>query len=114
MSKPIKIGFVGYGRSAGIFHLPFVASNPNFDVYAFCQRSAAPVDTESAAKGSHCTVDYPKAKHYQDLDKFLADPAIELVSIVTKHDTHASFAEKALLAGKNGTTTFPQAVNGRC
>lgn len=102
MPKPIKIGFVGYGRSAVIFHLPFVANNPNFEVYAFCQRSAAPTDVDVAAKGLHCTVDYPKAKHYRDFDEFLADPEIELVSIVTRHDTHAPFAEKALLAGKHG------------
>lgn len=99
MPAPIKIGFVGYGRAAGIFHLPFVANNPNFHVYAFYQRSARPVDGSK-----HCSVDYPNAKHYQDLDNFLADPEIDLVSVVTRHDTHAEFAERALLAGKHGSS----------
>lgn len=98
MLAPIKLGFIGYGRSAGIFHLPFVANNPNFEVYAFYQRSGKPVEGSK-----HCTVDYPAAIHYQDLNKFLADPQIDLVSIVTKNDTHALFAERALLAGKHGT-----------
>lgn len=100
-TSPVKIGFIGYGRAARIFHLPFVKANPNFVIHAFFQRSPAPSNAEDG-KGVHCTSDYPEAKHYSDLDKFLADPEIELVSIVTKHDTHSAFAEKALLAGKHG------------
>lgn len=101
MSKPVKIGFIGYGNAARVFHLPYIIPNPNFQVYAFYQRSAAPSDKEDG-RGKHCTVDYPDAKHYTDLDEFLSDPEIEIVSVLTRHDTHSRFAEKALLAGKHG------------
>lgn len=103
MSSPVKIGLIGYGRAARIFHLPFITSNPNYILHAFYQRSPAPASPEEG-KGTHCTVDYPYAKHYTDLDEFLADGDIDVVSIVTRHDTHSAFAEKALLAGKHGTS----------
>lgn len=101
MSKTVKIGFIGYGKAARVFHLPFIEPNPNYQIYAFYQRAPAPANPEDG-KGSHCTSDYPDAKHYTDLDEFLKDPEIEVVSVLTRHDTHSAFAEKALLAGKHG------------
>ena len=97
MSKPLKIGLMGYGNAARVYHLPYITSNPHYIIHAFYQRAPTP------EKGKpHCTVDYPDAKHYSDLDEFLKDSEIELVCVLTQYDTHASFAEKALLAGKHG------------
>lgn len=107
MSKPLKIGFIGYGKAARVFHLPFIVPNPNYEIHAFYQRSPAPANAEDG-KDSHCTVDYPQVKHYTDLDEFLSDPEIEVVSVLTRHDTHSPFAEKALLAGKHGRS--PSAI----
>lgn len=101
MSKPVKIGIIGYGNASRVYHLPFITTNPNYVVYAFYQRTPAPSDP-SKVEQPHCTIDYPDAKHYTDMDEFLKDPEIELVSVLTRQDTHSSFAEKALLAGKHG------------
>lgn len=101
MSVPVKFGFIGYGNAARVYHLPYIVPNPNIHIYAFYQRAPAPADPEDG-KGLHCTVDYPDAKHYMDLDEFLTDPEIEVVSVLTRHDTHSPFAEKALLSGKHG------------
>ncbi|KFX87572.1 hypothetical protein O988_09365 [Pseudogymnoascus sp. VKM F-3808] len=97
---PINVGIVGYGSSAKIYNLPFITPNPDLNVYAFLQRAAAP-DPKTAAPGSHCTVDFPNAKHYQSADEFFADSNIELVIVCSHPDSHASFAEKALGAGKH-------------
>jgi predicted dehydrogenase len=99
---PIKVGLMGYGFSTKTFHLPFLHPNPDFEVYAFLQRASAPTDKTGVEPGKHCTVDYPHAKHYRTADEFFADPNIDLVVVCTHHDTHAQFAEKALLAGKHG------------
>jgi predicted dehydrogenase len=80
-----------------VYHLPYITSNPNLIIHAFYQRAPAPENGKP-----HCTVDYPDAKHYADLDEFLKDSEIELVCVLTQYDTHAFFAEKALLAGKHG------------
>ncbi len=99
---PINVGIMGYGFSTKSFHLPFILPNPDLNVYAFLQRAAAPADKSTVEPGKHCTVDYPNAKHYRTADEFFADPEIELVVVCTQHDTHAEFAERALLAKKHG------------
>jgi predicted dehydrogenase len=98
---PLNVGVIGYGSSAKIYNLPFITPNLDLIVYAFLQRAAAP-DSGTAKPGSHCTIDFPKAKHYQSADDFFADSKIDLVVVCSHHDTHASFAERALRAGKNG------------
>jgi predicted dehydrogenase len=105
MSAPVKVGIVGYGGSAKVYNLPYIVPNPNLEVYAFLQRAAAPSDPSTQAKGSHCTVDFPEAKHYRVAEDFFADKDIELVVVSTHPDTHAKFAEAALQSGKHGT--FP-------
>ena len=94
---PVKVGIAGYGNSSRVFHLPHILSVPDLEVVAFFQRARAPRDTKP-----HCSVDYPKCKHYEDLDKFLQDPEIELVVVTTRDDSHAEISIKALNAGKNG------------
>lgn len=97
----IKVGFVGYGGSAKTYHLPYLLPVKEFQVYAFLQRAAAPPPAV-AKHGSHCTVDFPDARHYRNAEDFFADADIELVVVTTHPDTHASFAELALKANKHG------------
>ena len=98
----IKVGIVGYGNSTKKFHIPFISAVPELEIYAILQRAEAPVDPSSAEKGSHCTVDYPNVKHYRTGEDFFADKDIDLVVVVTRNDTHASFMKQALEAGKHG------------
>jgi len=100
---PINVGIIGYGSSAKIYNLPYITPNPDLAVCAFLQRAPAP-DLQTAKPGSHCTVDFPTAKHYQHADDFFADSYIELVIVCTHPDSHAVFAERALRAGKNGSS----------
>ncbi|KAK1757825.1 hypothetical protein QBC47DRAFT_377055 [Echria macrotheca] len=102
---PIKVGFIGYGGSTKSFHLPFVLPNPDLHVYAFLQRAAAPENPSEAKPYSHCTIDFPDAKHYRTADEFFADEAIELVIVCTHQ--HAEFVEKALVAGKHVVVEKP-------
>ncbi|KIX10507.1 uncharacterized protein Z518_01590 [Rhinocladiella mackenziei CBS 650.93] len=102
-----RVGIIGYGFSAKCFHLPFILSVPEFQVVAFFQRAEKPQDPTSAKPGSHCTVNHPNAKHYQAADEFFADSDIDLVIVCSHTDTHALFAEKALLAGKHVVVEKP-------
>ncbi|KAF4341174.1 hypothetical protein FBEOM_4892 [Fusarium beomiforme] len=108
---PIKVGVIGYGNSAKSFHLPFITSLPDYQVIGILQRKEAPVDPSSAPKGSHCTVDFPNIRHYRTPDEFFADKDIQFVVVATHHDTHASFAERALNAGKHVIVDKPFAVS---
>ncbi|EEY19524.1 oxidoreductase domain-containing protein [Verticillium alfalfae VaMs.102] len=98
---PIRVGVVGYGFAAKSFHLPFISAIPDYEVVAILQRAEAPADPASAAAGSHCTVDFPKARHHRTADAFFADADIDFVVVATHTDTHVAFAEKALEAGKH-------------
>ncbi|PKS12751.1 hypothetical protein jhhlp_000961 [Lomentospora prolificans] len=103
---PIKVGIVGYGFSTKCFHLPYILPNPDLEVYAFLQRAAPPSeDPNVQLKMGHCTVDFPKAKHYRTAEDFFADPEIDLVVVCT-HE-HEQFAEGALKAGKHVVVEKP-------
>ncbi|PSN65735.1 oxidoreductase [Corynespora cassiicola Philippines] len=97
----IKVGIVGYGFSAKSFHLPFINAVPDLKTVAILQRAAPPADPTVAPAGSHCTVDYPHVTHHRMEADFFSDSNIDLVVVATHTDTHASFAEKALQAGKH-------------
>ncbi|KAK1855320.1 nad binding rossmann fold-containing protein [Colletotrichum chrysophilum] len=103
----IKVGVVGYGFAAKSFHLPFITANKDYEVIAILQRAEAPSDLSSAPAGSHCKVDFPNIRHYRTAEEFFADSDIQLVVVATHTDTHASFAEKALLAGKHAIADKP-------
>ena len=96
----VSVGVIGYGGSSKLFHLPYIQAAPAIKIYAILQRVPAPVGL--SPPGSHCTIDYPEAKHYQDLDKFLADKGIDLVLICTGPETHAELAIACLNAKKHG------------
>ncbi|CAH0025006.1 unnamed protein product [Clonostachys rhizophaga] len=107
----IKVGIIGYGNATKTFHLPFIKTVSELEVYAILQRSEAPADPSSSPKGSHCTVDFPNIKHYRTAEDFFADKNIDLVVVATHTDTHASFAKQAVEAGKHVISDKPFATS---
>ncbi|KAL4935782.1 hypothetical protein BDV06DRAFT_233950 [Aspergillus oleicola] len=106
---PINVGIIGYGSSTKNYHIPFIASIPAYNITAVLQRAAAPAaeNISTAQPGSHCTVDLPGIRHYRTPDEFFADKGTEIVVVATHLDTHALFAEGALLAGKHVVVDKP-------
>ncbi|RSL87296.1 hypothetical protein CEP51_002286 [Fusarium floridanum] len=102
---PIRVGLVGYRFSAKVFHLPYILPNPDFQIYAVLQRTAAPAPGEEFPGFGHCTVDFPDVKHYRTAEDFFADPKIELVIICTR--VHQEFIERGLEAGKHVVVEKP-------
>lgn len=99
-SPRVKVGFVGYGTSVRLFHLPFIQAVPDIEIHAFLQRSPPP--TKPIETGLHCSVDYPQAKHYRTLETFLTDKEIDLVVVCTGISSHCEITLRALEAGKHG------------
>lgn len=98
---PIQVGVIGYGFAAKSFHLPFISALPDYRVVAILQRAEAPSDPASVGKEVHCTIDVPDSTHHRTAEAFFADPEIQFVVVASHADTHASFAEQALKAGKH-------------
>lgn len=98
-SKTFNVGIIGYGLSAKIFHIPFVATTPQFRLHSIVQRS--PKD------GNSVPHDHPEAKHYADVKQLLADPEVDVVVITTPPDSHFELTKSVLNAGKHVLTEKP-------
>jgi predicted dehydrogenase/threonine dehydrogenase-like Zn-dependent dehydrogenase len=99
--KPV-MGFIGAGNYASRMLIPaFKAADAQFHTIA-------------TAGGVNGVIHGGKAGFAQastDVDAMLADPAINTVAIVTRHDTHAHFVALALRGGKHVFVEKPLAID---
>lgn len=105
MMPAIKTAILSFGMSGRVFHAPFIALNPGFELVGIWERSKS----ESLAF-------YPHIKIYRSLEEILEDSSIELVIVNTPTNTHYEYSKKVLLAGKHAvvekafTTTIAEAI----
>ncbi|KAJ5919355.1 NAD binding Rossmann fold oxidoreductase [Penicillium verhagenii] len=92
-SKTWKVGIVGYGLSAKVFHIPFINALPEFTLYAIVQRN--PREGNDAAK------DFPTVKCFRDQEDLFQDSMVDVVVISTPTDSHFPLVKSALLAQKH-------------
>ena len=86
----IKTALLSYGMSGKIFHAPFIAAHPGFELCGAWERS-----------NKNIQQNYPDATSYATLEALLADETIELVIVNTPNDSHYEYATKVLQAGKH-------------
>lgn len=86
----INTALVSFGMSGKVFHAPFIAANPNFNLVGCWERSNKNIEAA-----------YPSTKSYNSYEELLADPTIDLVVVNSPNDTHYTYAKSALLAGKH-------------
>ena len=86
----MKTGVVGYGVAAQFMHLPFIITNPEFELQTILQRH-----------GDTAKEKYPSVQIVRSLDEMLADESLELIVITTPNDSHFDYAFRALEAGKH-------------
>ncbi|OQP63630.1 oxidoreductase [Niastella populi] len=86
----IKVGLVGFGISAKVFHAPFISTDKNFELVSVLERNKQ----ESKEK-------FPGVQVVRSIDEMLQNKDIDLVVITTPNETHFPYAKAALEAGKN-------------
>jgi len=86
----IKTAIVGYGKSAQIFHLPFLLNNPNYQITAFCSSQIQSLSEK-----------FPSARIYSRVEDLAGDSDIDLVVICSPSFLHYSQAKILLNGGKN-------------
>ena len=104
--KPGRIGvaLVGAGNFAQGQHVPNLTKlREHYELRAVMSRTGANAKAVAARAGA--------AYATTDLDDVLADPAIDLVLISTRHDTHAGLALRVLEAGKSVFVEKPLALH---
>src|ERR1700761_4303749 len=99
MSQPIVSGILSYGMSGRVFHAPFLATSPNFQLKAIVERHE-----KKAAKR------YPDIISYNSVEELLADDEIELVVVNTPNYLHYEQTKQALKAGKHVLLEKPAAA----
>lgn len=90
-NKKIRVGVVGYGISAKVFHLPFITRLPDeYILTNILQR-----------RGDEAREAYPGVKIVRTIEEMVTDPDIDLVVITSPNDTHFPYSKMALEAGKD-------------
>lgn len=95
-SNPYKVGVIGYGMSAKVFHIPFIKIVPDFKLHAVVQRHPKPED--DAEK------DHPGIKSYRSAQDLVKDGEVDVVVVTTVPDTHFELTKLALEGGKHGAS----------
>ena len=96
--RVLNIAYLGNGKSANRYHIPFVLTRPEkFRVAAVF-----------APHIQHEIWDaVPGVSYVEDIDAVLGDPAIDIVEVCTPGATHYSLAKQALEAGKHVVVDKP-------
>lgn len=101
LQRPV-MGFIGAGNYASRMLIPaFKAAGAQFHTIVTAGGLNGVIHGEKAGFAEAST----------DIDAMLADPAINTVAVVTRHDSHARFVSQALAAGKNVFVEKPLAID---
>ena len=96
--RVLNIGYIGNGKSANRYHIPFVLDRADrFRVKAIQARH---IDHNAWAA-------VPGAVYTTDAEEILTDPAIDIVEVVTPPEVHFDYAVRALKAGKHVVVDKP-------
>jgi scyllo-inositol 2-dehydrogenase (NADP+) len=99
LDKPIVTALASYGMSGQVFHAPFIAAHPGFQLKYIVERTA------SLSKAR-----YPESIIARSFEEVLEDDTVELVVVNTPNQLHASMAKQALLAGKHVIVEKPFSI----
>jgi scyllo-inositol 2-dehydrogenase (NADP+) len=95
----IRVGIVGFGMGARVFHAPLIASVDGLELAAVVERHS----TQAADR-------YPGITTYRSLDEMLGDASLDLIVVATPSGSHFDVARQVIEAGKNLVVDKPVAV----
>jgi len=103
--RRIGCAIIGYGATFnfGWIHARWIQGVPGLRLLAICDK-----DPHRAAQASK---DFPEVDVYRDLPQVLDREDIDLISVVTPHNTHARLAMECLKAGKHTIVEKPMCLN---
>ncbi len=102
-AEDIKVGVVGYG---GAFNM----GKKHLDEMQKAGMTPAAVAEIDAQRLGVASADFPDIRTYDSLDQMLDGDDVNLVTIITPHNTHAELALKALRSGKHVVCEKPLAI----
>ena len=105
--KNIRCGVVGYGGAfnMGQTHLNSMTRNRRMEVAAVCELDAA--------RRKVAEEDFPGVETFAEVGDMLKNAELDLVTIITPHNTHSPLAIECLNAGVNVVCEKPLAITSR-
>lgn len=101
--RVLEVGLIGCGGFARGMHVPNLLRNPKYHI-----RAAMDVDSAAAeAAAGEASADYATT----DAERVLTDPAIDVVFVMTRHDSHADLSLRAARAGKHVLCEKPMGLD---
>jgi scyllo-inositol 2-dehydrogenase (NADP+) len=98
----LRVGVIGFGKSARVFHCPLIAANPQLEL-------ASVVERHSEESGKR----FPGVVVRHSAEELARDPAIDLVVIAVPNAEHFALARTVLEAGKHVIVEKPFTVTVR-
>jgi predicted dehydrogenase len=95
----IKTGICSFGMSGKLFHAPFIAAHPGYELAAIVERH----NNDSREK-------YPASKLYRSVEEMVEDKNLDLIVVNTPTHLHFEQAKLVLNAGKNMVIEKPFAI----
>ncbi len=102
-ASDVKVGVVGYG---GAFNM----GKHHLDMMKIAGMTPTAVCEVDASRLAVATKDFPGIETYSTVEEMLAKSKVDLVTIITPHNTHAELALKCLKAGRHVVCEKPLAI----
>ena len=101
---PVRTAVLGFGTSGRVFHAPFLAADPSYEVSA--------IVTGDDGRRRQAAAEYPHARLLSSADEVFAHPEqYDLVVVGTPSGTHEEMAARALDAGLHVVVDKPFALS---
>jgi predicted dehydrogenase len=94
--QPIRVGLIGFGFVSKTFHVPLLQATDGYRITVV-----------SSSRPAEVSVMLPDAEVVSRPEVLTAHPEVDLVVIATPNETHVSFAEMAMRAGRNVVVDKP-------
>jgi scyllo-inositol 2-dehydrogenase (NADP+) len=103
-SEQVRCAVIGYGGAfnMGRNHLRWINAAPGLTGVAVCD-----LDSERLREAE---ADFPGIRTYRRVEDLLADQEVELVTVITPHNTHAPLAIQCSRAGKHVIVEKPMCL----
>ena len=101
MNRQMVIAYIGNGKSANRYHIPFVLTRKD---KIRIKKIYTPDHSKDVWK------EIPGVQYVEDVDDILKDEEIQVVILSTPHDTHYPLAKRVLEAGKNCVSEKPLSI----
>lgn len=95
----LKVGLIGYGYAARLFHAPFISTVPGMELAMVVERHS-----------DRSKLRYPGVRVVRDVQDLYADRSIDLAVVTAPNAEHYRIARDTLLAGKHVVVEKPFTV----